>query len=378
MHILAVSHDSTLYGAQRSFFDALDGLKKRGHLVEACAPREGPLTELLRGQGIVVHIIDFQLWIPPSNQAARFWFLNYAKTIPGAICAICQLALKRRFDAVYTNTITVLDFAIASKLLGVPHVWHIREAAHGNPQLRGWLSNHVVRKIAGFLSKKIIFNSIYLKRKYVVVSTKKDVVIYNGIDSFGKTRRASKINTDVVKLVTIGFMEHRKGLDVILDALYVLSPEFDNKVELLVLGDIESSYMSREIQPRLNRLSGRNSVVLKGWTPNVEDVLFGSDILVSSARDEPFGRTIVEGMLAGLPVVSTRSGGPEEIVEDRVTGRLVSLGRPDELAQAISELVRCPKLRRELGEAGALRAKEKFNLRRYVDEIEAALVCAIQ
>lgn len=377
MRILAVSHDSTLYGAQRSFFDAVYGLKQKGHIVEACAPREGPLTQLLRDEGIEVHIIGFGLWIPPVVQANRRWALKYIATIPGNIVTICRLIKSRKIDAVYTNTITVLDFAVSSRLLGVPHVWHIREAAFGNPQLKGYMSNPMVGRIVSALSERLIFNSVYLKKKYAVGVEAKNVVVYNGIGAFERPTRPFVADTGVVRLITIGFMEKRKGLDILLDALCELPGEICKKVELSVVGDVESNYLTTEIKPRLERLGGRISVVFKGWMENVESSLLESDVLVSSARDEPFGRTVVEGMLAGLPVISTRSGGPEEIVEDRVTGRLVDVDKPIDLAAAISELASSPELRRSFGDAGARRAIGMFNLRQYVDGIEGALLSAI-
>ena len=61
-------------------------------------------------------------------------------------------------------------------------------------------------------------------------------------------------------------------------------------------------------------------------------------------------------MAAGLPVVATRCGGPEEIVEDGVSGFLVSVQAPGELAEALRCLLADPQAARAMGQAAAARA----------------------
>jgi glycosyltransferase involved in cell wall biosynthesis len=66
-------------------------------------------------------------------------------------------------------------------------------------------------------------------------------------------------------------------------------------------------------------------------------------------------------MAAGLPVVSTRVGALSEVVQDGVTGLLISPGDGDALARALTTLVEDPHLRRSMGARGAQRAAERFD-----------------
>jgi glycosyltransferase involved in cell wall biosynthesis len=93
-------------------------------------------------------------------------------------------------------------------------------------------------------------------------------------------------------------------------------------------------------------------------------------LFVSAARSEPFGLAIVEAMAAGLPIVATASEGAQEIIEDRVTGRLVPVDDPEALAQAIEELLDDPLERARLGRNASLEARERFSLKRMATDTE--------
>jgi len=86
------------------------------------------------------------------------------------------------------------------------------------------------------------------------------------------------------------------------------------------------------------------------------------DIVVhTSIAPEPFGRVIVEGMLARRPVIATAAGGALEIIDDEHTGRLVPPGDPDVLAEAVTHLLKRPEEARQMGRAGHAVARERFS-----------------
>lgn len=75
------------------------------------------------------------------------------------------------------------------------------------------------------------------------------------------------------------------------------------------------------------------------------------DIFVHSGPHETFGNTLQEAAASGLPVVAPAVGGPLDLVEDGVTGFLVTPGDPDALAAAASELAANWQLRTAQGHA---------------------------
>ena len=87
-------------------------------------------------------------------------------------------------------------------------------------------------------------------------------------------------------------------------------------------------------------------------------MLAGADIFCQpNVQPEPFGVAIIEALYAGVPVVATDMGGPQEIISNSGAGVLVSPRRPDELANALRQLVMDPDRRQLMGEAGPGRAR---------------------
>jgi glycosyltransferase involved in cell wall biosynthesis len=86
------------------------------------------------------------------------------------------------------------------------------------------------------------------------------------------------------------------------------------------------------------------------------------DVAVTpSTLPESFGLTAVEAMAVAKPVVATRHGGIVEVVEEGVTGRLVTPGSIDELAGALRGYARDPDERRRHGHAGRERCEALFD-----------------
>jgi len=108
------------------------------------------------------------------------------------------------------------------------------------------------------------------------------------------------------------------------------------------------------------------------WVPDGAAVMRHLDVLVAPSRQEPFGTVLAEAMAAGTPVVATRVGGLAEVVADGVTGRLVTPGRPDELAAAVLEVLAA---RERMGGAARERA-QRFGANAYADRVEAILLAA--
>jgi glycosyltransferase involved in cell wall biosynthesis len=108
------------------------------------------------------------------------------------------------------------------------------------------------------------------------------------------------------------------------------------------------------------------------WVPDGAAVMRHLDVLVAPSRQEPFGTVLAEAMAAGTPVVATRVGGLGEVVADGVTGRLVTPGRPDELAAAVLEVLAD---RTRMGAAARERA-QRFGADAYADRVEPILHAA--
>jgi glycosyltransferase involved in cell wall biosynthesis len=142
---------------------------------------------------------------------------------------------------------------------------------------------------------------------------------------------------------------------------------------LLIVGEVafwEDDYAA-ELHALADSLGIAHRVAWSGFRDDIPDVLRTVDLLVLASTDEPFGRVVIEGMAAGLPVVATASGGVPEIVRAGETGLLVPPEQPGPLGEAMAQVLAEPARARAMGAAGRTRAVECFDVRRVARQVEA-------
>jgi glycosyltransferase involved in cell wall biosynthesis len=100
---------------------------------------------------------------------------------------------------------------------------------------------------------------------------------------------------------------------------------------------------------------------LLGYREDVADLMAAADIFVLPSRFEGLPMSIIEAMLTGLPVVAMDVRGPAEQVVHEETGLLVAAGDATALARALERLVADPALRARMGEAGRVRAVDRYD-----------------
>ena len=151
-----------------------------------------------------------------------------------------------------------------------------------------------------------------------------------------------------------------KGQHIALEALRSLPG-----VHLAIVGEALFTEEDRAYREELRRtaeepgLQGR--VHFLGFRSDVIELLHAMDVVVRcSVAAEPFGRVIVEAMLAGTPVVATRGGGVDEIITDGQDGFLVTAADPGALALAVGKIVQEPGLAEQLSSAALASASEDF------------------
>ncbi len=128
-----------------------------------------------------------------------------------------------------------------------------------------------------------------------------------------------------------------------------------------------------ELSSMLDRLGIVGAVEFAGVLRNeaLPDFYRGLDVLVIPSRQEGFGIVGVEAMACGVPVISTRCGGPEDFVIDGQTGFLTDHDEI-EVGRRILEVVGDRRLRRRLSEGARSRAVADYSAQRFEDTLDAA------
>lgn len=138
------------------------------------------------------------------------------------------------------------------------------------------------------------------------------------------------------------------------DLIYALS-NLNKNIELLFIGDGSEKINLEKLSNNLN-ISSR--VHFLGWQDNPYKYMRNSDILVCTSQTESFGNIIVEAMACDITVISSRCGGPEEIIDDSVDGFLIDIGDIESLVEKICFVLNNNKLVKLI----TLNAKQKIKL----------------
>jgi glycosyltransferase involved in cell wall biosynthesis len=174
-------------------------------------------------------------------------------------------------------------------------------------------------------------------------------VIYNGVEDFQPDRRPSG---DGPVIGTIARHTGQKGLDVLLRA----TPNVPG-ARFVLIGDGPERVALEALAAELG-VSER--VEFAGWSEDARAELGRFDVFVLPSRYEGLPLAIVDAMLAGLPIVTTRVGSIPEAIEDERSGLLVPADDPVALAGALTRVAGDPSLRERLGSAARERAVERF------------------
>lgn len=129
-----------------------------------------------------------------------------------------------------------------------------------------------------------------------------------------------------------------------------------------------SGPLLEDMKALAHSLGVTTNVCFLGKVNGMEQLYAESSILVLPSVVEGFPNTLIEGMSAGLPSICFADIPYEDIVSPNVDGIVLSNRSPDELANAILDLIAKPRLRLEMGQK-ALCVKEKFSASRIADEI---------
>ena len=169
-------------------------------------------------------------------------------------------------------------------------------------------------------------------------------VIPNGVDGEAFPLGAAEARKPK-QIAYVGLINFNKGIDVLLDAMKLVTAD-DEDAHLVLVGG--SYYRNTQLQEeRLRRRAAElrlgDHVTFMGRQPpeEVARVMRESAVLTLPSRAETFGSVLVEALACGTPVVASASGGPQEIVTDDV-GRIVPVGDPQRLADALLEVMKNP------------------------------------
>ena len=354
LRILQIIETGGPGGAETVFAQLSTGLRERGHRVHCIVGDGSWLPAEMQRRGFTVEVLDRETRSPRP-------FLQ----------RVYSLLRSGEFDLVHAHLFDGSMYsAFSARLAGRPIV----ATLHGQVDIE---ARGIKSRLKRLVFRALITRSVAVSRSLkstlqplLGLPDAKMSVIHNGLE------RAVQDTTPIVaarsdargghfRLVAVGNIRQAKDYPTLLRALRVLIDR-GIPIQLDIAGQPDGGGLYAQLCAQRHDLQLESNLTFHGFLSSPAALVANADIFVLSSSQEGFSLATIEAMLAGIAVVATRSGGPEEILQDGVTGLLVPTKDPIALADAIERLVRNPETRHQLANAARHDAEKRFGIQQMI------------
>ena len=341
--------------------------------------QDGPFAEFLRARKIAVHVATLPKMVARVGKAGGL--LAYLFAIPGIGLLLYRvMRVAKDFDLLYANTAKALVVgAIVAFLLRKKFCFHLHDivsADHFSATNR-----HLIVSLAN-RANAVVANSQATADAYRSNGGKNQLVrvIPNGFEISRFHSSSGSSLPEPQDKVTIGDspvaglfgrITRWKGQHLFIQALAELPGVHGLIVGEALFTDEDHRY-AKELQSLAVELRVADRIRFTGFRTDILPLLRSVDLVVHcSTSPEPFGRVIVEAMLAGRPVIAAKAGGALEILTDNQTGLLIEPCNSHALAKGMQKLLQNRDLAAQMGQAAKREAEERFSLDRVLTQWRA-------
>ena len=358
--VLLVVCNTKLHGTERYVIELARNLSKELFDVYVATPEIGEISELLLKYNINELVFH--------NRRMNLF------TLRGAL-NLFKFIREYKFDVIHANAGIIPN--ILGKLLGVRVNIEIKHGIHYTDEVLRKLP--FKKKIQEWIKQFFVDYFIAISNndkermvKYFFLEEEKIKIIYNGIDinfllPYRKILNLEKeTSKTLITIGNIGRITFLKGHDVLIEAFYKLATIRQN-VKLVIVGTGENE---PEIKKLIEMKGLTDKVILKGYKTNIFDYLNTFDIFVLTSRYEGVPYVILEAMSIGVPIISTKVGGIDNILEDGKTALLVEKENIVKIFEAMLKLVDDPLLRYKLA-SNSIEEVKNYSISKMVSETSA-------
>lgn len=206
---------------------------------------------------------------------------------------------------------------------------------HSSTLLENYLDKRTY-SIGNFAYKnadKIISVSSALSKKIKQHFNFDSIVIHNMVDPSSFIFERVKKNNGFA-FISVGELIYGKGFDLLIEAFN--RANFGKDIYLYIVG---GGHLKNKLQKQIDAYKLNNQILLLGpmYRNEIGNLMKASDAFVLPSRKETFGLVYIEAMLAGLPVIATSCGGPEEFVNEN-NGIIIPVENVEFLKRAMIEM----------------------------------------
>lgn len=398
--VMFICHSGEVYGSQESLRLLVKHLPSALYAAHISFARTGPLQAQLAAEcpHVQQHRHARLQWIKHDYRTPwqRLWdVVGLLAALPGRTWDLARQLRGHGIGLVHTNSVVSLEGALAAKLLGLPHVWHIREMfARPQPKLHCVLGAWLTRWAVLALSARVVCVSEAIAAQFPEVHRRRGqvVVLYNAIETLAaqapppplaSTATLSPNDTVPVCIGYAGRLSEGKRFQDLIEAVARLRQYLPADVWPRVHVEVAGTFVDDRYPAKVDALLLKNGLKEKfrflGHVRPLTSCFLRWQVLVLPSWHEPFGRVLVEAMACGLPCVGADSGGIPEIIlppghPQNAWGKVGCLFPPGDieaLAQLLARLLQTPDYRREIGLAGGRMVAQRFTIEVQIQRLTA-------
>lgn len=376
LRVLFVQHCANRTGSTFSGKLAVAGFVQAGWDVEVAFGFDGPMIAEYERLGCRTHVVPHKNWLRARGFVRP---LRHMLAERHNASAFVRLMRDVRPDVVYVNSLVSLAGAIAARSTGLPCVWHIRELfddVGGEMRIPRCGGRMLVRRILTGLSTRRVAISQAVRDN--IFGTRGDPgteIVPNAVadeffeltDDVESCRRRFDLPSGVPIVGVPGTLRPVKGHSFFLDAAAIVAKSRP-EVVFAITGVGEPAYTA-SLHQQAEGLGINGQVRFLGTVTDMPRFYRACNVICVPSVSEPFGRTVIEAMAVGTPVVATAVGGMQETIENSVSGRLVPYGEIKRLSATVVELLANTEGRQRL----AAVARKSANARHSAASYHAAL-----
>lgn len=353
--VLLMSHDLTFGGPAIALFHAAIVLRKYGYAVIYASMLDGPLKDKLIENDISV-IVDENLQIATMQETD---WVNV-------------------FSLIICNTLNFYVF-LSERNTKIPVIWWLHDTAFFyegvNGEIMGKISQHNLKVVcAGPVPadavRKFLPNLICDELLYGVADRIEDA---SKTEHLGCDYVQSPLCTSgIVRFVTIGFLEARKGQDILLQAVQKLSGEVRQRSRFYIVGHKDTMF-GEQIQ---DKSADIGEIIFSGSVDRekIHELLICSDILICPSRQDPMPTVVAEAMMHSVPCIVSAVIGTAAYIQDGKDGFVF----PNEDVQSLAEKIEwCVNNRDKLEDVGK-RARKIYEKHFSIAAFEKSFLAVIK
>ena len=341
-------------GAETVFIELADHLRERGHDSTVVIRGEGWVADELRRRGLEPILL-------PCRGSFELGFLRSLK----------KLIEDRGIELIQSH---LLGSNVYAALAGLWTRTPVVATYHGMVDIS---PNERFRRLKKWVMRRGIDRYVVVSQRLLSVIENNDLlqrdqtrVIYNGVDVAAlESKRKRHSDDGSIRIGSLGNIRPAKAYDRLLEAARIVIDQRP-EVRFVIAGEGKGRSLYRRLEQQRRDLGLQDKVEFFGFVEDIPGFLSRLDLFLLTSSSEGFSIATIEAMAAGLPVVATRCGGPEEIIEDGVDGRLVEANDPSAIAGGLLELIDNPERARALAEKGQAKARETFGMDRMIQRYE--------